>query len=115
MRRVFQMIDQQTDHERHGNETLETVREGLKIDHVSYAYPDGTLALNDVTLDARVGEMVALVGATGSGKTTMSYLIPAFIQPTEGRVLLDGIDTRTLAVDNLAGPRQLCLSRTGGI
>jgi ABC-type multidrug transport system fused ATPase/permease subunit len=101
MRRVFQMIDQQTDHERHGNETLETVREGLKIDHVSYAYPDGTLALNDVTLDARVGEMVALVGATGSGKTTMSYLIPAFIQPTEGRVLLDGIDTRTLAVDNL--------------
>ncbi len=101
MRRVFQIIDQQADHERHGNETLETVREGLRIDHVSYAYPDGTRALDDVTLEARVGEMVALVGASGAGKTTLSYLIPAFIQPTEGRVLLDGIDTRTLAVDNL--------------
>jgi ATP-binding cassette, subfamily B, bacterial len=101
MRRVFQIIDQQTDYERHGNDTLETVREGLRIDHVSYAYPDETQALNDVTLDARAGEMVALVGPTGAGKTTLSYLIPAFIQPTEGRVLLDGIDTRTLAVENL--------------
>lgn len=101
MRRVFQIIDQQTDHERHGHETLETVRDGLSIDHVSYTYPDGTLALSDINLEARVGEMVALVGATGSGKTTLSYLIPAFIQPTEGRVLFDGIDTRTLTVDNL--------------
>jgi ABC-type multidrug transport system fused ATPase/permease subunit len=101
MRRVFQIIDHPTDHERHGHETLETVREGLRFEHVSYAYPDGTPALSDITLDARVGEMVALVGATGSGKTTLSYLIPAFIQPTEGRVLLDGIDTRTLAVENL--------------
>jgi ABC-type multidrug transport system fused ATPase/permease subunit len=101
MRRVFQIIDQQADHERHGQETLETVRKGLRIDHVSYTYPDGTPALDDVTLDAQLGEMVALVGATGSGKTTLSYLIPAFIQPTEGRVLLDGVDTRKLAVDNL--------------
>ena len=101
MRRVFQIVDQQADHERHGSETLAAVREGIRFDHVSYAYPDGTLALDDVTLDACVGEMVALVGATGAGKTTMSYLIPAFIQPTEGRVLLDGIETRMLAVDNL--------------
>jgi len=101
MRRVFQIIDQQADHERHGQETLETVRKGLRIDHVSYTYPDGTPALDDVTLDAQRGEMVALVGATGSGKTTLSYLIPAFIQPTKGRVLLDGVDTRKLAVDNL--------------
>ena len=101
MRRVFQIIDQQADHERHGQETLETVRKGLRIDHVSYTYPDGTPALDDVTLDAQLGEMVALVGATGSGKTTLSYLIPAFIQPTEGRVLLDGVDTRKLAVDNI--------------
>ena len=101
MRRVFQIIDQQADHERHGQETLETVRKGLSIDHVSYTYPDGTPALDNVTLDAQLGEMVALVGATGSGKTTLSYLIPAFIQPTEGRVLLDGVDTRKLAVDNL--------------
>ena len=101
MRRVFQIIDQQTDHENHGNKVLETVHDGLSIDDVSYAYPDGTRALSNINLNARVGEMIALVGATGSGKTTLSYLIPAFIQPTEGRVLLDGIDTRTLAVDNL--------------
>ena len=101
MRRVFQIVDQQTDRERHGHETLKTVRDGLSMDHVSYTYPDGTQALSDISLDARVGEMIALVGATGSGKTTLSYLIPAFIQPTEGRVLIDGIDTRTLAVDNL--------------
>ena len=101
MRRVFQIIDQQADHERHGNETLETVHEGLKIDQVSYTYPDGTPVLDSVSLDARVGEMIALVGTTGSGKTTLSYLIPAFIQPTSGRVLLDGIDTRQLSVDNL--------------
>ena len=101
MRRVFQIIDQQTDQEKHGDETLESVQQGLKIDDVSFDYPDGTRALNKVSLDAKVGEMVALVGATGSGKTTLSYMIPAFIQPSEGSVLLDGIDTRNLDVDNL--------------
>ncbi len=97
----FRIIDQPTDQERHGSEVLETVRDGLCVEDVSYAYPDGTPALNNINLNAQVGEMVALVGATGSGKTTLSYLVPAFIQPTEGRVLLDGIDTRKLAVANL--------------
>ena len=72
MRRVFQIIDQQADQERHGNETLETVREGLKIDQVSYTYPDGTPVLDSVSLDARVGEMIAIISPTRASKETLS-------------------------------------------
>jgi ATP-binding cassette, subfamily B, bacterial len=66
----------------------------LTIDHVSFAYP-GTdrLALDDVSLEIRAGEVVALVGENGSGKTTLAKLLCHLYTPTGGRILWDGVDT----------------------
>ena len=71
----------------------------MALDDVSFRYPDGTLALDGVRLEGRVGEMIALVGATGAGKSTLAYTLPGFIRPTSGRVLLDGVDLTALDID----------------
>jgi len=60
------------------------------------------IALIDVTFRAAPGQLVALVGPSGAGKTTMTYLIPRLYDPTQGRILLDGVDLRDLALDSLA-------------
>jgi len=60
------------------------------------------IALGDVTFRATPGQLVALVGPSGAGKTTMTYLIPRLYDPTQGRILLDGVDLRDLALDSLA-------------
>ncbi|GAB4418906.1 MAG: ABC transporter ATP-binding protein [Anaerolineales bacterium] len=60
------------------------------------------VALRDVSFRAAPGQLIALVGPSGAGKTTMTYLIPRLYDPTEGRILLDGKDLRDLALDSLA-------------
>ena len=62
----------------------------------SFSYPDGPPVLHDISFNARPGEMVALVGLTGAGKTTLVSLIPRFYEPTAGRVLIDGVDVRAV-------------------
>jgi len=66
----------------------------IRFEGVGFAYPDGTSVLHDIAFDARPGEMVALVGLTGAGKTTLVSLIPRFYDASQGRVLLDGVDVR---------------------
>src|SRR5213078_1350178 len=63
--------------------------------------PDGTDVLHDISFDAKPGEMVALVGLTGAGKTTLVSLIPRFYDATAGRVLVDGVDVRQYHVRSL--------------
>jgi ATP-binding cassette, subfamily B, bacterial len=70
------------------------VRGEIVFDKVSFEYPDGTRVLNDIAFTANPGEMIALVGLTGAGKTTLVSLIPRFYDATAGRVLVDGIDVR---------------------
>jgi ATP-binding cassette, subfamily B, bacterial len=75
------------------------VRGALRLEGVRFRYPGATTeVLRGVDLDVRPGETVALVGATGSGKTTLSALIPRLADVTGGRVLLDGVDVRDLAL-----------------
>jgi ABC-type multidrug transport system fused ATPase/permease subunit len=96
MQRVFQVLDMAVDVDHHGDTHLtEPVRQ-VQLENVSFTYPDGSIALDAVHLEGHVGEMVALVGATGAGKTTLAYLIPGFVRPTVGRVLFNGVDTREL-------------------
>jgi ABC-type multidrug transport system fused ATPase/permease subunit len=64
----------------------------IRFEHVSFAYDEHRLILDDVSFTARPGEMVALVGLTGAGKSTLVSLVPRFYEPTRGRVLIDGID-----------------------
>lgn len=65
---------------------------GIVFDNVSFRWPDGTLAIDGVTLHAPRGAVTALVGPAGAGKTTLASLVPAFHDPSSGRVLLDGVD-----------------------
>ena len=73
----------------------------VRFEGVGFSYPDGTSVLHDIAFQARPGEMVALVGLTGAGKTTLVSLIPRFYDPTAGRVLIDGIDTHQYRVRDL--------------
>jgi len=68
---------------------------------VGLTYPDGRRALRNVDLEARVGEIVAFVGPTGAGKTSLAYMVPAFVQATEGTVKVDGVDLKDVAVESL--------------
>ena len=73
----------------------------VRFEGVSFAYGDGTTVLHGLDLHIRPGESVALVGATGSGKSTVARLIPRFYDVDEGRVLLDGIDVRHTRLQQL--------------
>jgi ABC-type multidrug transport system fused ATPase/permease subunit len=78
------------------------VGEGLvSVEGVSFSYPDGTLALDDVSLTARRGELVALVGPNGAGKSTLLELLPRFRQPSKGHIMIDGQDIADVALESL--------------
>ena len=75
---------------------------GLEFEHVSFAYPGAAEnALTDISLELRRGESLALVGENGSGKTTLIKLLTRLYEPTEGRILLDGLDLRDWDVEVL--------------
>ncbi|WP_436529468.1 ABC transporter ATP-binding protein [Actinoplanes sp. HUAS TT8] len=73
----------------------------LALRNVRFAYPDGTTALDGLDLHIRPGETVALVGATGSGKSTIGRLAARFYDVTDGQVLLDGVDVRDYPLETL--------------
>ena len=73
----------------------------VRFEDVGFKYPDGTNVLHDITFEARPGEMIALVGLTGAGKTTLVSLIPRFFDVSTGRVLVDGRDVREYDVRSL--------------
>jgi ABC-type multidrug transport system fused ATPase/permease subunit len=77
------------------------IRGDIRFEDVGFKYPDGTPVLHNITFTAKPGEMVALVGLTGAGKTTLDSLIPRFYDPTSGRVLVDGVDARRYRVRSL--------------
>jgi putative ABC transport system ATP-binding protein len=73
----------------------------LVVDHVSFAYPSGTLALDDVSATIGSTTNVALVGATGSGKSTLAKLLVRLADPTDGRILVHDVDLRGVQLDSL--------------
>lgn len=76
-------------------------RGDLRFEGVAFAYDDGTEVLDGLDLQLRPGEAVALVGATGSGKSTVAKLVPRFYDVSAGRVVLDGVDIRELELAQL--------------
>lgn len=98
---VFALLDRPAE-EDHGTRRLGRVAGALRFEGVGFRYPDSErAALAGVELDIRAGEVVALVGTSGAGKTTLVNLLPRFIEPTEGRILLDGIDLAELVLADL--------------
>jgi ABC-type multidrug transport system fused ATPase/permease subunit len=99
--RYFEVLDTQPDiGDAPGAIQLGKVKGRITYENVSFNYDD-TPVLKRIDLEIRPGEMVALVGPTGVGKTTMANLIPRFYDPTEGRILVDGVDVRTVAISSL--------------
>jgi len=66
------------------------MRDGVRLENVDFNYPDGTPALRGIDFEGHLGEMIALTGPTGAGKSTLAYLIPGLLTPTRGRYFLDG-------------------------
>ena len=77
------------------------IKGDIRVEDVGFTYPNGTRVLHDITFAAKPGEVVALVGLTGAGKTTLVSLIPRFYDPTAGRVTIDGVDVRHYRVRSL--------------
>jgi subfamily B ATP-binding cassette protein MsbA len=104
---VFGMMDLPTEEDT-GTITMEKSRGKVEFKRVSFRYPTTTTdALASVDLSVAPGEMIALVGPSGSGKTTLINLIPRFISPTSGEILLDNVPVHQLTLASLR--RQIAL------
>jgi ATP-binding cassette, subfamily B, bacterial MsbA len=101
--RLFEILDSPAEFQRDRGTRDEAVFErDLRFEGVSFSYGDAPV-LTRIDLTARKGEVIALVGPSGSGKSTLVDLIPRFYEPKEGRIVLDGIDTREIKLPALRG------------
>ena len=101
-RRVFEIIDAPVDiREREGATALSGVGDGVHLDHVWFSYADERWVLSDLELRIPAGATVALVGASGAGKTTVAQLVPRFWDVQSGAVRVGGVDVRDLTLSSL--------------
>ncbi len=101
--RIFELLDTQRSTPDGTGLTLPQVRGALTFDRVSFAYDSERPVLRNISFHIEPGETVAVVGATGAGKTTLINLLERFYEPTDGRILLDGQDIRNMDVHWLRG------------
>jgi ABC-type multidrug transport system fused ATPase/permease subunit len=101
LHRVFFLMDLPGEQDPPAARPLPRLRREVALEGVDYSYPDGTRALEGVDLRARVGQVVALVGPAGAGKTTLAWLIPRFVRPARGRVTFDGHDVADATRDSV--------------
>jgi len=113
--RIFEMIDIHSEvRERADATTLPRLRASVEFREVSFAYEDrpDRFILRGVSLNVRAGQVVAIVGLSGAGKTTLVNLIPRFFDVKDGAVLIDGVDVRDVTLASLRGQVALVTQET---
>ncbi|MFD1017999.1 ABC transporter ATP-binding protein [Thalassobacillus hwangdonensis] len=100
--RIFEFLDEEPNvDEKKNAKKLDSIKGHIEFDHVQFAYDEKRIALHDINLEMKQGQTVALVGHTGSGKTTIANLISRFYDPTKGAVKIDGHDLRDVKIDSI--------------
>jgi len=112
--RIFEIIDAKSDITDKPNAVkLPQVKGDVKFDNVTFRYfGGGEAVLSNVSFEAKSGETIALLGATGSGKTTIINLLPRFYDPTEGQITIDGNELRDVTLDSLRSQIGIVLQET---
>jgi ABC-type multidrug transport system fused ATPase/permease subunit len=101
-RRVFEILDAPIEVRNAPDAVRRSRLEGaVRFENVSFAYDGAEAVVRDINLEVKPGQCVAILGATGAGKSVLMSLIPRFFDPTAGRLLLDGIDARRIHLDDL--------------
>jgi len=99
--RVFDVLDAESEYDRdRGTREVTTLGSNIEFDRVTFAYEQAAV-LDNVSFVAKRGEIIAIVGASGAGKTTLVDLIPRFYEPTRGTIRIDGVDTREITLRSL--------------
>ncbi len=112
--RIFEILDAKNDiTDKPTASKLPAVTGNVKFEDVTFRYfGGGDPVLSNVTFEAKSGETIALLGATGSGKTTIINLLPRFYDPTEGRITIDGHDLRDVTLESLRSQIGIVLQET---
>jgi ATP-binding cassette subfamily B protein len=112
--RILKIIDSEPKIRAEPNaKRLDSLSGRVSFEGVSFSYGNGgTSVIHDITFEAKPGERVAILGATGSGKTTLVNLIPRFYDATAGKVAVDGVDVKKLDLDSLRSGIGICMQDT---
>ena len=99
VRAMFAMVPETV--EEPGAIEATAIKGDIRFENVGFTYPSGARVLHDIAFEVKPGQMIALVGLTGAGKTTLVSLIPRFYDATTGRVTIDGVDVKQYRVRSL--------------
>ena len=99
--RIFEILDQKSDVVDFGDNTITSIKQSLIFENVSFKYHEGSFYLKNINFEILKGQTVALVGASGSGKSTIADLIPRFYDISEGKILIDNKDIKEYKIESL--------------
>ena len=101
--RVFAILESDADMEKEGKKELKEVKESIKFEDVHFEYVAGEEILHGISFEVQHGETVAIVGATGAGKTTITNLLNRFYELTSGGIYIDGVNIKEFTLSSLRG------------
>jgi ATP-binding cassette subfamily B multidrug efflux pump len=111
--RIFEFLDERSNvSEKEDAASLDPIEGHIQFEQVQFSYDEKRIALKEINLEIQAGQTIALVGHTGSGKTSIVNLLCRFYDPTQGRILVDGHDLRDLALDSLRKQVSIVLQDT---